>query len=238
VGEPGKDGQRRLWCYAISAKRYCLYVPDDHGEPELVKWSEHGLGHLLDPTDLDSDERDWLRQLWHGIVREELGLDPRWPAWLDRPALSRLTISSPELLKPFAGLNAGKPYPDQVKPFNFLLTAHVARFGHPDGVGPTRFQLIAPYESDPGKWLRLPRIDRSSGRSYRISATADTGGTGVARVQTYGDVLEDFIHHPEAESAGPDGRPCGRQTVGLLRRRGMRSIPELTSHVGKEPNRL
>ena len=66
----------------------------------------------------------------------------------------------------------------------------------------------------------------------------DTGGAGVARVQTYRDVLAEFRHHPEAKSAGPDGRPCARQTVGLLRRRTVRSIPELTTHVGKESNRL
>jgi hypothetical protein len=38
----------------------------------------------------------------------------------------------------------------------------------------------------------------------------------------------------EAESAGPDGR----QTVGLRRRRAVRSLPELTTHVGKESNEL
>lgn len=61
---------------------------------------------------------------------------------------------------------------------------------------------------------------------------------GRARLKTYRDVLEDFLYHPEAKSAGPDGRPCSRQTVGLLRRRVVRSIPELTTHVGKESNRL
>lgn len=235
----GGDGkQRQLWSYAISAKRYCLYTLDGQGEPALVKWSEHGLGHLLNPTDPDSEDREWLRQLWQGIVREELGLLPQWPAWLDRPALGRLTISSPELLKPFKGLNASKGYPDQVKPSNFMLTAHVARFGHPDGVAPEHFQLIAPYETDPQKWLRLPWIDRASGQPYRITTEAETGGAMVARVQTYRDVREDFLHHPEAKSAGPDGRPCGRQTVGLLGRRVVRSMPELTTHVGKESNRL
>lgn len=232
----GEDGQRQLWCHAIPAKRYCLYVLDEQGEPELVKWSEHGLGHLLNPTDATSDEREWLRQLWEGIVRKVLGLPPWWPAWLDRPALSRLTISSPELLKPFAGPNAGKPYPDQVKPFNFMLTAHVARFGHPDGVDPTRFQLFAPYESDPQKWLRLPWTDRYSGRAFRISATADTGGTRVARVQTYRDVLEGFLHYPKPKSAGSDGRPCDRQTVGLLGRRPVLDMETIV--IGTEANEL
>jgi tetratricopeptide (TPR) repeat protein len=38
--------QRPLWCHALSAKRYCIYTLDAHSEAELVKWSEHGLGHL------------------------------------------------------------------------------------------------------------------------------------------------------------------------------------------------
>lgn len=138
----GEDGEHRpLCCYAISAKRYCLYMVmvDVQGQPQLAKWSEHGLGHLLNPPAPDSEDRDWLRQLWEGIVREAFGLSPEWPAWLNRPALSRLPISSPELLKPFARLNAGKGYPDQVKPCNFMLAAHVARFGHPDSVDPEHF---------------------------------------------------------------------------------------------------
>src|SRR5262249_53786367 len=85
--------QRQLWCYAISAKRYALYIQDETtGHLQLVKWSEHGLGYLLNPTDPDADEesgdadRDWIRGLWEGMVREALGLAYTWPAWLDRPA--------------------------------------------------------------------------------------------------------------------------------------------------------
>lgn len=65
--------QREVWCLAISAKRYCLYTLDDDGEPQLVKWSEHGLGHLLNPIDPDSEDLNWLRQLWEGIVRDNAG---------------------------------------------------------------------------------------------------------------------------------------------------------------------
>jgi hypothetical protein len=106
------------------------------------------------------------------------------------------------------------------------------------GVDPARFQLVAPYESSASKWLHLTWIDRYSGARYRISTTIDTGGPGVARVQTYRDVLADYRYHPEAKSAGPHGRLYTRQTVGLLGRRVVRSIPELTTHVGKESNRL
>ncbi len=236
LGERGQP--RQLWCYAISAKRYALYSLDGHGELVLVKWSEHGLGHLLNPTDPEREDRDWIRQAWQGIVGEALGLPVVEPVWLDHPALSRLTISGPELLKPFAELDAGKPYAGQVKPFNFLLVAHVRAFGHPEGVDPQRFQLVAPFERDPAKWLNLPWVDRSSGTRYPIATGESGDGEGVARVKTYRDVLREFRGHPEAKSAGPDGRTCGRGTAGLLRRRQVRSVPELLAYVGKESNRL
>ncbi len=207
LGEHGN--QRQLRCLAISAKRYCLYTINERGEPTLVKWSEHGLGHLLNPTDPDSDDRDWMRQVWEGLVREALGLPHQWPAWLDRPALSRHTISSPALLQPFTDLNAGKAYPDQVKPFNFLLIGHVRPFGHPAGVDPTRFQLVAPYESDPRMWLQLPWVDRYSGQRIAISTTEETDGPKRARLQTYHDVVREFRTHPEAKSADAEGKPCG-----------------------------
>ena len=118
------------------------------------------MGYLLDPIDHDSEDRDWIRQLWEGVVREELGLSNTGPNWLDPPALSRLTISSSELLRPFQQLNASKDYPGRIKPSNFLLAAHVKPFGHPDDVDPERFQLFAPYETDPANWERLPWVDR------------------------------------------------------------------------------
>jgi len=41
------------------------------------------------------------------------------------------------------------PYARQAKPANFLLVAHVATGGHPQGADAGRFALIAPYQSDP-----------------------------------------------------------------------------------------
>jgi hypothetical protein len=39
---------------------------------------------------------------------------------------SQLTVSGPELLRPFDEMNPGKAYPDQVKPPNFPLAARVS----------------------------------------------------------------------------------------------------------------
>jgi hypothetical protein len=45
---------------------------------EVRKYSEHGLGHLLDPTDPGSDDPTWMRRVWEGILAEELGLSRCW----------------------------------------------------------------------------------------------------------------------------------------------------------------
>jgi len=230
-------GQRQqLWCLAISAKRYCLYSLDSEGKPNIEKPSEHGLGHLLNPTDPESEDRDWMRQVWEGIVRETLGLPVTWPAWLDRPALSRLTVSSPELLKPFAGMNLGKGYSDQIKPFSFMLVGHVPPLGHPTEVNPEHFQLVAPYETDPRRWLRLPWIDRYSGKRIPVTTDPLDHRATYAHLQTYGEVLQVFQTHPEAKSADATGNACSRRTVGLLQRRVVQET--YVAHVGKEANKL
>jgi hypothetical protein len=236
VNKDDSGCRRQVWCHAISAKRYALCVLKENGEPEIVKYSEHGLGHLMNPADPRSEDRVWMKGVWERIVREALGFQMGDPNWLDRPALSRLSISSPELLRPIKRINEGGSYADQIKPFNFMVAAHVRGFGHPEGVDPGCFQLVAPFETDPGKWERLPWVDRSTGERYRISATDPTGGVGIARVKTYRDVLEEFYYHPEAKSAGPDGEPCGRATRGPLQRRMV--SPSRLVHVGKESNKL
>ncbi len=229
------DERRQLYCYSISAKRYALFNLDQIGRPILRDCKEHGLGHLLNPADPNNDSRDWIRTLWEGIVTEALGQPYRWPDWLTRPAVGRITVSHPSLRRLFEGLNRGKPYAEQVKPYNFLLTAFVAAFGHPADSDPEGFHLIAPWNPDARQWLKIAWTDRSSGRRYVIT-TAGTGGEGAVRVKTYGDVLAEYRVHPEPKSLGPDGEPCGRATRGLLRRRPVKAVH--ITYIGKESNKL
>jgi hypothetical protein len=230
---------------AISAKRYVLFLRDRDGEPELLRkgvnnaedgFSQHGLGHLLNPSDPTSEDRSWIAQAWLGIVRRSLSLATEPLPFADRVALGQITIRSPEVLRPLAKLNAGKPYAKQIKPFNFILSCHVAPFGHPIGADPERFHLIAPYETDPRKWLPLPWIDQYSGKQYRISTTLATGTRRIARVKSYGDVLEEYEFHEEAKCADASGAPCGKQSIGLLFRR--RVAIGLPHFIGKESNKL
>ncbi len=224
--------RRQLHCYAISAKRYVLFTVAADGRPVIRKYSEHGLGHLLDPLDPDDDSGDWIRALWEIILCEALGRRATRPVWLHRPALSRVTASSPHILRRFMETSTRRPYADQVKPFNFLLVAHVAPFGHPQGVDPVRFQLMAPYTTDPRQWPTLRWTDTYSGHAYPITTT-DVTSPEFVRVRSYEDVLAEYTTHPEPKSVA-EGRPCDRLTRGLLTRRSVHALS--LSYIGKESN--
>jgi hypothetical protein len=221
-GRKNKPGATR--CVKCN-KRIALNNSED-------RWSEHGLGHLLNPTDPESEDREWIARAWLNIVRRSLGLRTV-PLGIEvSPAIGQITVSSPAIMKPLARLNEGKSYSDQIKPFNFLLTCHVRSLGHPPGTDPGRFHLIAPYDSDSRRWLKKNWIDQYSGKEYRITTAGQHGDRQTARVKTYGDVLVEYEYHPESKCADVDGNICGKQTVGLLQRRHVRI--EQIKYIGKE----
>jgi hypothetical protein len=243
--DPATKKQRQLHCLAISAKRYALFIKDKENNPVLLRkgtnngedrWSEHGLGHLLNPTDPESEDREWIAKAWLNIVRTALGLPTAALGIESSPAVGQISISSPALMKPLTKLNEGKSYPDQIKPFNFLLTCHVRPLGHPRGTKPERFHLIAPYETDSRQWIEKNWIDQYSGKEYRITTAGSYGDRQTARVKTYGDVLVDYEYHPESKCADANGNTCSKQTIGVLQRRHVQI--EQVKAIGKESNSL
>ena len=243
--DPKTGDQRQIYCYAISAKRYALFVVDEHGSPSLLTkdvnssddgWKEHGLGHLLNPTDPNSDDRKWIAEVWLHIIRRLLNLPTLDLGFGKRPAVGRVSVSSPAVMNAFTDFNAGKSYADQIKPFNFLLACQVDAFGYPTGADPKRFHLIAPYNPDSGTWLKQHWIDQYSGKRYRVTTNGQTGNRNTARVRTCAEVLEEYEYHPESKCADAEGNACGKRTSGLLQRRHI-SIDGLT-YIGKESNRL
>lgn len=150
--------RRQLWCVSIAAKRYALFTRDEAGEPTIVPGTtRHGLGFLIDPRDSSDDVAKWLapweHALWEDVVRESLGLSAEPPSWHDRPAVMRHTVSSPVHLRAFECLNRGKPYAEQVKPFNFMLAVPVEAQGRPDGLpADAPLTRVAPYKANPRRW--------------------------------------------------------------------------------------
>ena len=96
--------QRQLWCLAISAKRYTLFLRDRYGEPALLRegvnnaedrYSEHGLGHLLNPADPESEDRNWIAA---GVAFDRAPIARplnEAAALCERVAVGRTTVSSP-----------------------------------------------------------------------------------------------------------------------------------------------
>jgi hypothetical protein len=228
-----------LMCYGISAKRYVLFYRSSQGQLLLPKCSEHGLGHLLNPYDPDSDEGDWIEEAWHDILAKDvLGTHPKAPRWWHDPALARLTISSPVLLEPFAGFNETRSFAEKVRPFNFMLSAQITDdVGLPLGLeDPQHFHLVTRYMRKPRQALKTTWFNRYDGKPYRVTVSSAPDLRGQARIATYGEILDDYRERPEHKSLAPDGTPCQGETAGLLGRRPVEAFR--IAYVGKESNRL
>jgi hypothetical protein len=188
----------------------------------------------------ESDEK--VNVLCHGIDPEPFTCKvkhPQIPGKYWFPPLAALITSAARLmlsLLEHCVSEKGGTYSEQVKPFNFLLTFHVKPFGHPKGVDPEHFHLIASYNNKPSRWLKLEPIDQYTGNSYRVTISGHTGSARTALVKTYGDVLREYEFHPESKCADATGNPCNKQTVGLLQRRHVR-IDQI-KYIGKESNHL
>lgn len=199
---------------------------------ELIKPSQHGLGHLLNPADPEDESRDWITEAWTWV------LTPTGPVpdWFARPAVGRLTVTSPTIHKLLGPLNHDRAYRDQIKPFNFLLIAFVHPLERP--ANDQRVALIAPYTNDPAAWTTQPWINRYSGRTYRITTepSHSVERDGLVSVRTYEDILWDYAKRPEHKSNGPDGARCGKKSLGLLSRRWVAG--RTITHIGKESNQL
>jgi hypothetical protein len=187
---------RPLHCYAISAKRYCLYRLNPGGDPEIVSardqvddpegdhpieaeetledWSEHGLGLYLDPTSTDADRprrdskgrRLWVAEAWQWILDDAHGRNPPLPPWAASYALTRFTVSGPAIEAWFKGYNAYQPRSERIRPGSFGLIAHPLTVGTPGALP------AAPYETNPALWPDLDWYDRRTGNPTRVITPA------------------------------------------------------------------
>ncbi len=235
--DPAKP-RRELWAWAISAKRYMLFVPSRRGlrivettdteEPEdelepdeIAEHRLHGLGHLMNPKDPDSSDTAWTEETWAWMIAADQHPEdpPAEPAWFDLPALSKHTVSSPNLLRAFHAHNLGRSYTEAIKPFNFLLVAHLTdeerRRRGPE------FRLGAPYSKDRKDWAepvwRNVRASASkSGAAFSITTGPISEDESIVQVKSYGDVIGEYLDHPEAKAVDAAGRECREETRGLL----------------------
>jgi hypothetical protein len=237
--EKGRENNLEpLYCFAISAKRYALFNRDGQGKPIIRKASAHGLGHFSAPYGHEDESRDergsgvrlWEEDVWKQIISAALGDRPREVDYAFRremlgPAHSRYGSTRPAVLNWFKRYNEGRPYAEQVKPFNFLLTFFTRRQEDMASEDPTHefdpklnaIRPVAPFEKDSGKALR--RIfDRNSVNMDPVPAKW---------LRTVADVLRDYHRQPEYKFLGGNWNE-----EGVLRRRHV--FADKIEDIGKE----
>jgi hypothetical protein len=125
--DPDTGQQRQIYALSIASKRYAPFDYDQDGRPRLLgepgkrKRSEHGLGHLLDPTSHDPNRPHdrFYDRWWQQILHDELGIPLQTPDWFDHPAVGRLAVTSRHEEGTFRAYNADRPYDQKTRPFNF-----------------------------------------------------------------------------------------------------------------------
>jgi len=230
--------QRELWGYAIAAKRYVLFTRPSVSRIEIKKASAHGLGFLYAPTpefNADVDAPRWVLEAWDWIMRSVLDLPRVEPWWFQLPAMMRIKITTPEVLKALQTRQARLPYRDRVKPFNFALSPIIDHLGgYPVGADPYRFLLLTAFSSDPASWYGRSYVNVYDGKIYRLAPISKRKSHEVG-AKTIGDFIRQYRLHPEAKSLAPDGKPCSPRTQGLLRRSPVTAAG--FRYIGKETDR-
>ncbi|HEV2490023.1 MAG TPA: hypothetical protein VGT03_09465 [Candidatus Acidoferrales bacterium] len=221
--------RRQLWGYGVSAKRYALFTQSGAGI-SIVKASGHGLGYLYPPKDGFSKKADapvWVVEAWDWMLRKELGLPCKEPDWLDYPAMMRMTLTSPNVLR--------GQRPGWLAPFNFFFFPLVSELGgYPAECDRSNFRFIVPFTTDRTKWGTLVGINLNDGRSYAMGMTPSMKQDKVVP-ESLRIMLRLYLHRAESKSLAPDGSPCVADTQGLLRRASILAgeiVP-----VGKETDR-
>ncbi len=234
VGAEGSPSRELapLYCFAVSPKRYAMFNVGEDGRPILRKASAHGLGHMRDPYGdaarpasippplagrANPDVSRWQHDVWVRIIQAVLEGHPEQVRLhdlpnFDQPAVSRYAATTPQLLGWFKRYNAGKPYRQQVRPFNFLLAFQAKRL-----------ERDAELEAEPGKARKhsrsrasknLPRAvapyDRDPVRAAAHCFDRETGEPVSRRqLKTVNQALVRYHLHPDRKALGGEYRDAG-----------------------------
>jgi hypothetical protein len=181
--------------------------------------SSLGLGHLLNPFVSKKDgDKEWEKQVWQDILGLHYGrISPTDLAakYENAFAMSKLAISKPHILKRFERLNAGKPYDQQIKPFNFCIVG-IGNFLDDEQTGKV-IKPLSPYRRNAQQSSFDSFVDYESGKELK----------GMQYWKPFSDVLWQYINHPEAKFDGD---------IGVLSRKHV-TVNSVT-HIGKESNIL
>ena len=116
------------------------------------------------PPPRQEGRRLWVAEAWQWILADARGQQPSLPAWADRYALTRFTISSPHLESWFKGYNH-EPPPDGRR----SGPGASASSPTPPASSAARRPTRRPYETNPERWANLDWYDRRTGNPIRVT---------------------------------------------------------------------
>jgi DNA polymerase family B len=248
----GSKDLARLYCYAISSKRYALFNLGADGEPILRKASAHGLGDKRAPYDEDHAPTSipnpivklsdigvdrWQHDLWHQIIKAALAgrfdvVPFDYHPALQLPAMSRYAATTPDILNWFKTYNADRSYASQVKPFNFLSAFQETSCSDLSFIGEIEPTAKARRRKVVKPTLRpIAPYDRDPVEAVKACFDRETGQPIPAgRLKTYAQALSSYHVRPESKFENGDfydRGPTRRRHVHALR----------VEYIGKETNR-
>ncbi|WP_406669965.1 hypothetical protein V7O67_10065 [Methanolobus sp. ZRKC4] len=127
-------------------------------------------------------------------------------------AISKLTVSTPNVWKRFDKLNKGKPWEKQIKPFNFYLVGFQTIEENGKTVKP-----LAPFSSEPQSIVYEPFIDYETGEIKQ----------GSHYFKSLSKIILQYAEHPEHKFEGD---------IGILERKHVHANGVL--YIGKEANNI
>jgi hypothetical protein len=153
---------RDLYGYAISAKRYCLFVGKN--TREIVDSKAHGIGYLMNPIQGKKDkvEDQFAAAFWQFVLQNE-GISFKWahPEWLDMPAMMRIPVSSPAVLGRLK---------DFCKPYDFVLAPVVCHGDFNLDEEANKPILVTRFTKSSEEWPTATYFNVRTGKACRITA--------------------------------------------------------------------
>lgn len=198
----GEDGllYPAQYVLIISSKRYVLFALDKEGLPDIdaMEGKLHGLGHIsrfLNDLETEEDKKagrkikNWTNWIWRDIVLyltgkvDEEYIEMNYAHYYE---IMKMSIRTPHVYHNFRFINKGKPYREQIKPYNFFLKANSVD----KSVVP-----IAPHLDNPQEIVSKPFINEKTGIAMK----------GEQYFKKMDNTFILYCHHPEKKFIGERG---------------------------------
>ena len=127
------------------------------------------LGHLLNPTDLLSDDREWIAKVWESIIASAHGISPEKITIREFPSCWTPLDYESGNARPDGGIKRTEEIfrSNQAVQFSSELSRQIFWTSGRGAAGSFPFGCTVRIES--GKWVKMSWIDQYSGKHFRIT---------------------------------------------------------------------